>query len=400
MTLDGLILRTATEADLPQIGALLTERGEAADAEDLQLVVDDPDEGLGSVMVVVDGDRVVSTATILRETVTIGGTAVPAGQVELVATDRDHEGRGLVRALMDEAHRRAEARGSLLEVMIGIPFFYRQFGYSYSMPIASIWKVHTVPSADPAITVRAAEAGDIEAMAALQALAQLGAAVRMPHSDACWRWLVRRSGSASLVAVHDGAVVATARHTPPDEGVVVAEVAGSADGIRALLGAAGAAGGGEVSVMERPGTALDAVLAECATPPADAEPDREWYYARVPALAPLLEHLRPELVARFRAAGLTGRHEVLLSSWRSHVRFTIDADGMSAVRAGGPYQTPVGSGGSGVPPDVLAPLLLGPFGAAGLERRHPDVMLGRQRELMQALFPPVRSDLLTFYLPV
>jgi hypothetical protein len=43
-------------------------------------------------------------------------------------------------------------------------------------------------------------------------------------------------------------------------------------------------------------------------------------------------------------------------------------------------------------------LLLGPFGAGGLEARHGDVLLGRQRELMEALFPPMTSDLLTFYL--
>jgi hypothetical protein len=89
---------------------------------------------------------------------------------------------------------------------------------------------------------------------------------------------------------------------------------------------------------------------------------------------------------------------VLLSSWRSHVRFSIDDEQMSAVQAGGPEQAPISKRGSGVPPDLLAPLLLGPFGAGGLEARHGDVLLGRQRALMEALFPPASSDLLTFYL--
>jgi hypothetical protein len=71
---------------------------------------------------------------------------------------------------------------------------------------------------------------------------------------------------------------------------------------------------------------------------------------------------------------------------------------MSDVVAGGPEQAPISKGGSGVPPDALAPLMLGPFGAAGLEARYGDVMLGRQRDLMEALFPPVSSDVLTFYL--
>jgi hypothetical protein len=53
-----------------------------------------------------------------------------------------------------------------------------------------------------------------------------------------------------------------------------------------------------------------------------------------------------------------------------------------------------------VPALAVAPMLLGPFGGIGLEARYGDVLLGRQRDLMEALFPPVTSDLLTFYLPL
>lgn len=392
----GLTLRTAEERDLDQVCALLAERGDPADAEDLVLVAGDPHEGLESVMVVADGDRIVSTATLLRETVEIGGVATPAGQVEMVATDRSYEHRGLVRALMDEAHRRSNARGDLLQVMIGIPFFYRQFGYSYSMPIPLTRELHTAPAVDGAITVRPAMEADIPAMAALQDAAQAGADVRMPHSPGCWRWVVRRAGSEQLVAERDGRVVATARRTPPGEDTVVGEIAGDAAGIRAILATSTAPG--EATIIERPGTALDAVLDAIATPTPLPDRTREWFYARVDAVAPLLDHLRPVLLQRFRTAGLEGRHDVLLSSWRSHVRFTIDSEEVSSVVAGGPEQAPGVKGGAGVPPDLVAPLLLGPFGAAGLEARHADVRLNRIRDLMETLFPPVRSDLLTYYL--
>ncbi len=140
------------------------------------------------------------------------------------------------------------------------------------------------------------------------------------------------------------------------------------------------------------------LLAEIAVTPDAPDRSRDWFYGRVPALSALLEHLRPVLLERFRSAGLAGHHEVLLSSWRSHVRFSIDENSMSGVVTGGPEQAPVSKGGSGVAPDALAPLILGPFGAAGLETRHGDVLLGRQRDLMEVLFPPLTSDLLTFYL--
>jgi predicted N-acetyltransferase YhbS len=400
----GLVLRTALESELDQIGALLAERGEEVDAEDLRLVAEDPDEGLDSVLVVVDGDRVVSTATLLRETVTIAaasgdeGIAVPAAQVELVATDRSVEGRGLVRALMGEAHRRSAARGDLLQVMIGIPFFYRQFGYSYAMPMPLPWTARDRPAVPPDLSVRPATADDIGAMAALQHRAQSAATVRMPHSAGCWRWIIERSGSDQLVAERGGVLVATGRRSPSGDGSVLAELAGEADGVLALVAAA--RGTSDVlTVVERPGAGWAPSLASVADPPSEPERDREWYYARIAELAPLLDRLRPVLLDRFRAAGLRGRHEVLLSSWRSHVRFTIDEESMSAVTAGGPEQAPIWQGGSGVPPDVLAPLLLGPFGAAGLELRVPDMVLGSQRELLSVLFPPQTADLLTFYVP-
>jgi predicted N-acetyltransferase YhbS len=95
--------------------------------------------------VAVVGDRVVSTATLLDETLTLAGVPIAAGQVELVATDRAYEGRGLVRALMGWAHERSARRGHLAQVMIGIPYFYRRFGYQYSIVLPQARAVHAVP---------------------------------------------------------------------------------------------------------------------------------------------------------------------------------------------------------------------------------------------------------------
>lgn len=73
--------------------------------------------------------------------------------------------------------------------------------------------------------------------------------------------------------------------------------------------------------------------------------------------------------------------------------------GFRLLAEGGPEQAPLSKGGSGVPPDAVASLVLGPYGALEPEERLPDCLLGRQRRLMAALFPPVTADLLTFYLP-
>lgn len=387
--------------ELDATADLLARRGEPADAVDLRLVVGDPDEGRSSVLVAVDDGRVVSTATLLREAVRVGDTVLPAAQVELVATEPGHEGRGLVRALMDAAHARSRDRGDVVQVMIGIPFFYRQFGYVYSMPIPHTRELIATPQVADGVTVREAGVADIAAMDELQRREQSTVDVAMPHSPACWRWLVARDGSSQQVAERDGRVIATGRVTPPEEGTYVGELAGDPAGVLALLAAARDAAGadGEVGVMDRPGTQVHAMLDPLLRPETDPDASRSWYYVRIERPAALLEALRPELGRRWLAAG-GGERDVLVSSYRSHLRFRLADDGMGPVTEGAALQAPVSAGGSGVPLDVLAPLIFGPHGALELERRHADVLLGRQRDTMAALFPPQQSDLLTFYLPL
>jgi predicted N-acetyltransferase YhbS len=375
-------LRTAQPRDLDQIAALLAERSEPEDAVDHRLVVQDPDEGWRSCAVVVDGDRVVSTLTLLDETLVLGGVEIPAGQVELVATDREYEGRGLVRRLMAWAHEQSAERGHLAQVLIGIPYFYRLFGYSYAIPIPPTRPVATPPPAVDGHVVRQAGADDVKAMVALQDGLQAGVDLRMPHPAARWRWLLARDASTHWVVERDGVVVGTGRLT----GSHLSEVAAvDAAAEQALLGhVLGLVD--DVTVTDRPGNHLGPFLG--AVPQ-----DAEMYYARIPDVAALLNHLRPLLAER------VGDHEgeIVVSSFGSHVRFRCADGEVGPVRAGGVLQGPASVGGAGVAPDLVPALLFGPHGILGLAQRHPDVYPGPQRDLIAALFPPVRADLLTFY---
>lgn len=402
---DGLVLRTAGPADLEQIGALLAERGDAADALDHRLAVEDPDLGWEACAVVVDGDRVVSTALLLDETVRVGDVTVPAGQVELVATDRAHEGRGLVRALMEWAHERSAERGHLLQVMIGIPYFYRLFGYEYAIDMPRACTLTAVPDdgaagpspAQPAL--RRATPADLPVLAALQAAAQSAYDVAMPHPPARRRWLLEHDASTTWVVERDGVVVGTVRTTPPGDGhVLVAEpAAADADAADLLLRAVvGRFPDVAPRVVHRPLTATGRAWEHRLAPPGELA---EQYYVRVGRPEALLDALRPVLTARLRAAGLE-RDEVLLSTFGRHYRMTVADDGaLGPVAVGGPMQDPGSRGGAGVAPTHLADLLLGPLGMHGLARRRPDVYPGPDAELYEVLFPPVTADLLTYYLP-
>ncbi|MGV9308688.1 GNAT family N-acetyltransferase [Nonomuraea sp. NPDC003727] len=395
----GLVLRQAQPADLDQIGALLAERGEPADALDHRLVVQDPDAGWSACAVVVDGDRVVSTATLLDEDVRIGGIHLPAGQIELVATDREYEGRGLVRALVRWAHDRSAARGHVIQVMIGIPYFYRLFGYEYAIDIPQAPAVRTPPPGEATPVLRAARPSDVPAMAALQEAAQNRFDVAMPHSAARWRWLLAHEASTLRVLERAGTVVAAGRTTPPGDEVLLAEAAAvdEAAARDLLRGVAALTPGSRLNVVHRAGTVTAAAWQEFL----DHEPRKraEQYYVRVPDAAALLDRLRPLLRQRLTAAGIdrAGR-DIVISTFGAHYRIPVHAEGIGEVVTGGPMQGPGTVGGLGVAPDHLAALLFGPHGYEGLSRIRSDVYTGEE-ELFQALFPPLTADLLTYYLP-
>ncbi len=396
---DGLVLRTARPADLDQIATLLVERGEEADRLDSRLMVGDPDAGLEATAVVVDGDRVVSTAMLLDDTLVLGEVPIPIGQVDMVATARDYEGRGLVRALMGWAHDRSAKRGHLAQLMMGIPYFYRLFGYQYAIPINRTRAATSLPAMPEGVTVRVAGPGDIPAMAALLDATQRLYDLRMPHSPAVWRWLVAREASNQLVAERDAEPIATGRYIDLGDEAALGEVAAaSVEGAHALLAySADRIGPDKVHVIERPGS-LGGDALEAFLEPGDNRV--ELYYARVPDVALLLDHLRPVLSARLAAAGLSqGSGEIVISFFREHVRMPYADGQVGEVVRGGVMQSPGAQGGAGVAPDLVAPLLFGPYGIDGLSQRHPDVYAGPQGTLMRALFPPVRADILTYYIP-
>ncbi|MFC7619492.1 GNAT family N-acetyltransferase [Microlunatus sp. GCM10028923] len=394
----GLTLRRARPSDLEPIGALLTERGEPGDALDHRLAVEDPDLGWSASAVVVDGDRVVSTATLLDEVVRVGDLRLPAGQVELVATDRAYEGRGLVRALMDWAHRRSAARGHLLQIMIGIPYFYRLFGYEYAIDIQPALRARA-PAGPPGPGFRPARTEDLPALAALQERTQAAFDLAVPHPAARLRWLLQQDATASWVVDRAGTPAAVARVRRGDGELLLAEAAADdeAAALELLRGVAGLAPDASLRVVHRPGT----VAATAWQTLIDHEAPRraEQYYVRIPDPAALLDRFRPLFRERLAATGAdhTGR-DLVISTFGAHYRLPIGDDGVGPVITGGVMQSPGVAGAVGVAPDQLAALLFGPYGLEGLTRRRPDVY-SADEEFHRVIFPPLTSDVLSYYLP-
>jgi hypothetical protein len=136
-----------------------------------------PAMGPGDYAVVEDTSRaerpIVACACLWRQRWSLGGIPLAVGRPEYVATEAEYRNRGLVRSLFEMLHARSAARGDDIQVIFGIPFYYRQFGYEYGL---ELWGLRTVEleaipalkeGADEPYTLRPAAVGDVAEIAAL-----------------------------------------------------------------------------------------------------------------------------------------------------------------------------------------------------------------------------------------
>lgn len=130
---------------------------------------------LDDVFVVVDptqDDMLVSATLLIPQVWRYEDIPLSVGRPELVATHPEYRHRGLVRALFEAVHERSTALGHELQVITGIPYFYRQFGYTMAVDLGAhaIFSLAALadpkPDYQPSFRLRAATVADAPKLAA------------------------------------------------------------------------------------------------------------------------------------------------------------------------------------------------------------------------------------------
>lgn len=88
-------------------------------------VVEDPTSG-----------EIVSCSALIPQQWSYEGIPFGVGRLELIATDPRYRCKGLVREQINILHEWSRDRGFLVQMIVGIPNFYRQFGYEMALPYA------------------------------------------------------------------------------------------------------------------------------------------------------------------------------------------------------------------------------------------------------------------------
>ena len=349
---DGLILRTATAEDAEALAAFnvevfgddhwewtldfFTGRHPAASADSI-FVISTPD------------DAIVSSAMLIPQRWRYRDVEIRVGQVEAVATRRDYRRQGLVRHLMAAIHARAVHQGLLVQVIDGIPWFYRQFGYTYAL---DLWVGRRAARSDLAglkafdsWTIRPATDADLPHIAAI-ANTDRGL-VHCPRDKAHWRYELtgRRQGSFTRYAIevveHDGIVAGVLARSHQSEdpwmGLLYCELAPGVpwlDAGPAILRHCHDQG----VELDPPFTQLYAGLGQVhplytACSDVLTHPfDRASWYVRVPDLVALLRRLVPVLDRQLSgsvADGWTG--EVKVSCYTEGIRLVVNKGRIIAV---------------------------------------------------------------------
>ncbi|MFC1713798.1 GNAT family N-acetyltransferase [Candidatus Poribacteria bacterium] len=331
------------------------------------------------------------------------------GEMGIVGTKEEYRRRGLIRAQADYLKEQLMERGFHLSQIQGIPYFYRQFGYEYTLPLIGGHRVelHQVPDlkedAKPAFTCRLATVEDLPIIKRLYNEAAQDLQINTCRDDAIWKYLWEHSPATEtacgcwVVEDVDGSVIGYFRVEKHGfgSGVNVAEVSrlsyeAALTVLRQLK---------KLAVeREKPYIRLalpkDCALVRTAHYHGANDLGTYAWQIHIPDMAWLLSAIGPALERRLAEspfAGLT--EEVKLNFYREAVALHFAEGKLKRVQ-----KLDSGEGSIRIPPRAAVPLVLGYRSREELKNSWPDLgMPSKEAYLIDVLFPRMVSHIYTIY---
>jgi predicted acetyltransferase len=348
----------------------------------------------------------VATLSLMPLTWRYGPVSLPVAELGFVATRPAYRRRGLQRALAAAFDRIALANGYALAAIEGIPYFYRQFGYEYALPLFDSrfnLALDQIPAGSLApFAFRPAAPADIPFLMACYDQQNADLTITTERPEAMWRY------SLSL---------------PPDAvfGLRIVEILRDE---RALgyLALAPSGWSNRLNVVELAGDTREMILAALRFARAQAEEsghdgvglqlptdhlasvvaryqgikEERTYGWQMKVLDPVrfLNTISPALDERLAASVLRGTSgELNWNLYRQKVGLRLEDGRVSAVALDLEAETEVN-----IPPLVATQLWLGWKSFAQLDDWHKDVWAQEEKRfLLDVLFPPVEAHIYLGY---
>lgn len=408
---DGLVMRTAVNADdverVSRFNGVIHGQGVVGMTRNIFL--HHPDTRGRDLIFVEEGGSgdVVSSLCLIPWTVSYDGVTFTSGEMGIVGTLEPYRRRGLIRDQVRFYKQRLRERGCLLSHIQGIPYYYRQFGYEYAMPLDGGLRLtrRDVPQADgaAAFTFRLASVDDLPALMQMADEAGRELNIHSVRGEPVWRYLLAHSEGTEMESevwiVQQGerpvGYIRLPRHHFGEE-LTVSEVSRMSfdAALAALRHAADLA-----EARHTPGVRLclpaSGTLMRAARSFGAHDMGTYAWQVHIPDPAALLRAIAPALERRVAASPFAGlSREVSLCFFRQTISLQFEAGTVTAVRDLG-----AGAGGvANMPPQAFIPLVLGYRSIDELYAVYADLHVSAaHRLLVETLFPRLTSFLYTIY---
>ena len=162
--------------------------------------------------------KIVASLNLIPEKWSIGGVQLKVAEMGCVATLPEYRHRGFQRQLINEFHKQAAEQEYDLCVIEGIPYFYRQFGYEYAIPLLEETRIRLdqILDYESKLDVRPFTSKDIPKAMQLLAQSQSKFYIHIIRDEQIWKMqqetsLVSETKFNSFAIEKDGDMIAYLR---------------------------------------------------------------------------------------------------------------------------------------------------------------------------------------------
>ena len=381
--------------------------------------------------------QIVSSLSLIPQVWAYEGIPFQVGRPEIVGTAPAYRRRGLVREQFAEVHQWSKARGDLVQVITGNPWYYRQFGYELALTLGGgrMGYGPNIPrlkaGAAETYAIRPACADDLPFIARMYDRAMARQPIHCQRSEALWRYeldgrsetnlnrktlhIIERAGGPGNAAARAGFFALTPWLWGANmwlsayeidfapNAAAFAEAFAEASWLEitpAVLRCVWSVGEGyargEGKTLEMFGLGLGAehpayaLFSDCL--PVARKPGA--WYIRVADLPAFVRRIAPALerrLTRSALAGYTGR--LRISFYRSGIALSLAEGRLEQIEAWAPTQEEWGD--AAFPELTFTQLLFGYRSVEDLEYAFADCWVNDRRvaSVLNALFPKRPSDI-------
>lgn len=349
--------------------------------------------------------QVVSTTCLLPWQANFAGIDMKIAQLEMVVTHRDYRGRGLVRSQINHFHQVVKERNFDLSIIWGIPYFYRQFGYTYTIEgdtceVLSPWQIpDSLPGDTADLRLRPADPGDVVNLVSLYQQANKELDFSIDRDPTYWRYLMNARYPIQMVeekvsGKNLGYVILKQRDDEAiiyENSLISPQVAGT---LLKLLKSSTQ----QAIIIRWPGENLLAKLARNLG--SQTRYDSQWL-VRIPEIPSFIKKISPLLDTRLSGAEYRGlTTAMIINLYQEAFEIQIVDGKVEKILSIGFRDYSMGADGGDIclPGDAFIRLVTGFKSIAQLRDAWPDIYIKPQfRFLLEALFPPMAAYLNTPY---